>query len=82
MVETVTKEMTPDDIVQSPKTDTSEQTTMVEATRILKQAGKGNYLVLFVDGQKQWSNKVSEGLLRDWRLRQDEERLKRRLRRQ
>ena len=82
VVEPDTKEVALDDIVQSPKTDTSEQTTMVEATCILKQAGKGNYLVLFPDGQKQWSTKVSEGLLRDWRLRQDDERLKRRLKRQ
>jgi len=54
---------------------------MIQAESILKQAGKNNYLVLFTDGTKAWTNEVGEGLLRQWRLRQDEERLKRRQKR-
>jgi len=61
--------------------DNKKNKVMVEAKCILRQAGKNNYLVLFSDNTKSWTNHVSEGLLRDWRLRQDEERLRRRQRR-
>ena len=59
------------------KTKINKPKEMIQAKSILKQAGK-NYLVLFADDTKGWTSQVSEGLLKQWRLKQDEERLKRR----
>ena len=59
----------------------TKQKEMIQAKCILKQAGKNNYLVLYTDNTKGWTSGVSEGLLKQWRLKQDEERLRRRQKR-
>jgi len=65
----------------SAEVQTNKQPVKEEARRIIKQNGKNLFLVEFVDKKKEWSTDVSLLLLQEWRLRQDQSRLQRRLRR-
>ena len=48
------------------------------ARKILRQNGPHNFLVLFEDDSKQWTDDVAPMLKKEWRIEQDRRRLNRR----
>ena len=58
-----------------------KRTVLEEAKRIIKQNDKYLFLVEFAVNKREWTDSVAPGLLREWRLQQDNKRLQRRERR-
>ena len=68
---------------QSTSTPTSDKKqqqrqTMDEAIKVLRQSGPHMFYVLYADQSKSWSDNISPLLLKEWRLAQDQARLRRR----